>query len=402
MKRARAHLQAVPLEEARRIFFARLTEFFHADEEEIKTSEALGRVTSRAVSAGRDLPHYASAAMDGIAVNAERTRSASPENPLKLRRNQDFEYVDTGDPVPERFDAVVKIEDVREVGADTVEITKPVTAGTHIRAVGEDFACGAQVVPVNFQLTPEAIAALLGTGNLTVWVKRRPRAIFIPTGSELIPPEAKPSVGQIVETNSQLVWGYLEQWGARVTVHPIVPNDPRRIRQALGESLARHDLILLGAGTSKGRRDCVPEIVRELGEVLVHGVAYHPGHPVLLGVMEKKPVIGLPGYPVATWLALHLFAKSLLERYYFGREREFLKVHARLVKPIRSARGYREFVRAKVERAEDGSLVVYPLQGGASKLSTLVGADGWIEVPEGVDQYEQGALVETTLVRGVL
>lgn len=399
MKRARAQLQAVPLEEARRIFFAKLTGFFQAREEEVQTITALGRVTSRAVLAQRDLPHYASAAMDGIAAKAERTRSASAASPIALQRDTDFIYVDTGDPIPHQFDAVIKIEDVHEIDSDTVQITKSVPVGQHIRAVGEDFARGTQVVPENFQLTPEAIAALLGTGNITVWVKRRPTAIFIPTGAELIPPDQEPSVGQIVETNSQIVKGYAEQWGARLTVHPVVPNDCEQMRRAVQQSLAEHELLLIGAGTSKGRGDFVPQIVSELGEVLVHGVAYHPGHPVLLGVIEKKPVIGLPGYPVATWLALHLFVKSLLERYYFGHEREFLKVQAKLTKPIRSARGYREFVRAKLERAEDGSYLAQPLQGGASKLSTIVGADGWIEVPEEIENLTQNKTVEVTLAR---
>ncbi|MCL6641772.1 MAG: hypothetical protein K6T71_00400 [Candidatus Bipolaricaulota bacterium] len=400
MRRVRAQLQAVSLEEAQRIFFA--PEFFQAREEEIKTREAVGRVTSRPVCAQRDLPHYASAAMDGIAVKAERTRLADPHHPLRLKRGRDCEYVDTGDPIPDTYDAVIKIEDVHELDADTIEITRPVPVGKHIRAVGEDFAQGAQVIPKDFLLTPEAVAALLGTGNLTVWVKCRPRAIFIPTGSELIPPEKKPSRGQIVETNSQIVRGYVERWGASVTIHPIVLNDFIYVRRAVQEACAEHDLILLGAGTSKGRGDWVSEVVRGLGEVLVHGVAYHPGHPVLLGVIERKPVVGLPGYPVATWLALHLFVWPLVERYYFGRARELIKIQAKLTKPIRSVRGFREFVRARLERAADGSYLVHPLQGGASKLSTIVGADGWIEVPEDVEHYEHGALVEATLVDAVV
>ncbi len=398
MKPTRAQFQAVALEEARRIFFAKLTGFFQALEEEIKTTEALGRITSRAVFAQRDLPHYASAAMDGIAVKAEQTHRASPQHPVRLTRTTDFEYVDTGDPIPERFDAVIKIEDVRELDATTVEISKPIPQGKHIRSVGEDFRRGAQIVPKDCELTPEALAALLGTGNLTVWVKRRPKIAFIPTGSELIPPEVQPSVGQIVETNSQIVKGYTERWGAIAQIYSLVPSDPECIRSAVRESLAQHDLILIGAGTSKGRGDFVSDVVEGLGEVLVHGIAYHPGHPVLLGVIEGRPVIGLPGYPVATWLALHLLVKPLLERYYFGRERELSKVQAKLTKPIQSLRGYREFVRAKLERAPDGSYCVYPLQGGASKLSTIIGADGWIEVPEELESLPKDEMVTVTVL----
>ncbi|MCI2432723.1 hypothetical protein LM602_09340 [Candidatus Acetothermia bacterium] len=413
----RAHLEATPLEEARRRFFSELERvgFFAASEEQIATPQALWRVTSREVLARRAVPHFASAAMDGIAVRAAETQQASSQSPLRVVRGRDFEFIDTGQPIPPPFDAVIKIEDLQELDSQTVAITKPTFMGKHIRAVGEDFAPGAQVVSAHFRLTPEAIAALLSAGHLSAYVKRQLRAIFIPTGSELVSWREEPSLGQFRETNSQIVQGLVEQWGGLVTVHEIVPNEAEHIRAALHQATASYDLILVGSGTSKGRGDLVPQIVQELGEILVHGVAYHPGHPVLLGIVKRpspfqgegwgegqgvgKPVLGLPGYPVATWLALWLFVKPLLERYYFGREREFFKVQAKLAKPIKSMQGYREFVRAKLERAEDGSLLVHPLQGGASKLSTIVGADGWIEVPEDVEHWEQGALVKVTLIR---
>ncbi len=396
MKRARAQLQTVSLEEARRIFFEALAGFFRAPEEEISTEEALGRVTSRPVWALRHVPHFAGAAMDGIAVKATMTQTASLASPLRFRRGVDFEFVDTGDPITEKFDAVIKIEDVQEIDAATVAITKPTAAGKHIRTVGEDFPLGAQVVPANFALTPEALAALLNTGNLKIWAKRRPRAIFIPTGSELVPFAQAPAVGQFPETNSQIVKGYVERWGGALTVHSIVPNEAEQIRRALRHAVAEYDLILTGSGTSKGREDRVAEIIGEFGQVLVHGVAYHPGHPVLLGLAAHKPVIGLPGYPVATWLALWLFVKPLLERYYYDRERELPKAQAKLAKPIQSVLGYREFVRVRLERAADGLLLAYPLQGGASKLATIVGADGWIEVLENISEVREGELVEVT------
>lgn len=397
----RTQLQAIPLEEAHRRFFGALenTDFFAASEEEIATPQALWRVTSREVLAQRAVPHFASAAMDGIAVRAAQTQQASPQRPVRLVRGRDFEFIDTGQPIPSEFDAVIKIEDVQEIDSDTVEITKPVAVGKHLRAVGEDFALGAQVVPDHFRLTPEAIAALLSAGQLSVYVKRQPRVIFIPTGSELVSWREAPKLGQFCETNSQIVRGLVEQWGALVTVHEIVPNETELIRAVLRQALANYDIVLVGAGTSRGRGDLVPQIVKELGEILVHGVAYHPGHPVLLGVMEQKPVMGLPGYPVATWLALYLFVKPLLERYYFGRERECFKIQAKLTHPIKSVKGYREFVRARLERAADGSYLVHPLQGGASKLSTLVGADGWIEVPEDIESLRQNKIVEVTLMR---
>lgn len=400
MKR-RAQLQATPLAKAQRIFSEALESagFFQAPEEDIQTTAAWGRVTSRAVLAVRNVPHFASAAMDGIAVQAERT--ASHERPLRLRRGLDFEYVDTGGEIPEKFNAVVKIEDVLEIDSETVEIAKPAMPGKDIRAVGEDFSPNAQVVPANFQLTPEAIAALLNTGNLTVCVKRQLKVIFIPTGSELVSFEQEPATGQFPETNSQIVKGYVERWDSALAVHPIVPNDEEHLRRTLQRATTNYDLILVGSGTSKGRGDFVADVVAELGQVLVHGVAYHPGHPVLLGMLKGaklKPVIGLPGYPVATWLALWLFVKPFLEKYYYGTPRELPKVKGLLTETVKSVLGYREFVRAKLERRADGSYLVHQLRGGASKLSTIVGADGWVEVPEDVSELRDGAEVEAVLL----
>jgi len=153
------------------------------------------------------------------------------------------------------------------------------------------------------------------------------------------------------------------------------------------------DLIVIGAGTSKGREDFTAKVVDELGEVLVHGVAIAPGKPVVLGLIGDKPVIGLPGYPVAAWVCIQQLIKPLLERYFGCRFPEPPKVKAKLARKVRSSLGVREFVRVKLEGDQ-----AWPLPGGSSRLSSLLRADGIVEVPEEVDGLERGAEVEAQLL----
>jgi len=400
MRKRRIYLEQKPLEEAKKLFFEALERlgFFQADEEMIDAREALDRVTSRPIFAKRSSPHFRSSAMDGIAVRAEQTSSARNDKPLRLKRGVDFEYVDTGQRIPEGFDAVIMIEHVNVIDEETVEIREGVFPSKHVREVGEDFSMGELVLPENFKITPEAIAALLNTGNLQIYVKRKIKCVYIPVGSELVPADRELSGDQVPESNSQIFKGYIQKWGGEGHIWPIVKNETVPMKEALAQAVKGFDLIATGAGTSKGREDLTAAVVAELGEVLVHGVAYHPGHPVLLGLVEKKPVIGLPGYAVACWLGLMQFIRPLFEKYFkvtLAREASVKGVLARNINSILNAR---EFVRVRLEKTEGGYLV-HPLPAGASRLSSLLRADGIVEVPEEREGLQKGEEVIVKILK---
>ncbi len=399
MVRERLKLQTTPLDEARHIFFEALDQagFFAVREEEIATRESLGRVTSRAVFAQRSVPHFRAAAMDGIAVRSVSTREASPSSPKRLKKDRDFSWVDTGDPIAEEFDAVIMIEQVCALDEETVEIQTPTAAGKHIRAIGEDFARGESVLSASSKIGSEAICALLSTGNLRVWVKKRLRCVFLPTGSELVAPENVLKSGELPETNSILFENYVSQWGGSAHIHAIVQDKSTELRAAFSRALDEFDLVCMGSGTSKGRDDRTASLVREFGNVLIHGIAYHPGHPVLLGVARNKPVIGIPGYPVAAWVCLMQIVKPLLRRYE-GLHREIPRiVQGVLAEELRSIKGFREFVRVRLDSTAQETRV-YPLPGGASRTSSIARADGWLEVPEEVDIIHAGESVSVNLI----
>jgi molybdenum cofactor synthesis domain-containing protein len=296
----------------------------------------------------------------------------------KLRRGRDFEYVDTGDPIPEPFDSVVKIEEVRELGEDTVEIERAPSPGMHVRALGRILRAEPWSCPQGLISPPKRSQRCWPRATSPSGSKSQPKIVFIPTGSELVPPEREPAVGEIVETNSQLVKGLVSRWGGAVTVTESVPNELAILRSAVREALARFDIVLVGAGTSKGRGDWVAQVVRELGEVVVHGVAYHPGHPVLLGVCEQKPVVGLPGYPVATWLALQLFVRPVLERYYYGQERPRLSVWAP-PGPADQVRARVSGVCARAPGALARWLLAGPSQAGRGEQALHARAHRWLD-----------------------
>ncbi|MBI3951625.1 MAG: molybdopterin molybdenumtransferase MoeA [Acidobacteria bacterium] len=399
MKR-RLEIQLTPLDEAQRLFFDALEQagFFIAPEESLPVREALGRVSNRAVHALRPVPHFRSTAMDGIAVRAEQTVSASEQMPVELREPDDFIYVDTGDFVPEPFDAVIMIERVRELESGRVQVTQPIASGKNVRPVGEDFQQGEVIIPADFRITPEAVGALLNGGASTMWIKREPRVIYFPTGSELVMAESELPPGKIPETNSQIVKGYLQQWGGRIEIGPLVPDDSMALQEAFKSALERFDMLLVGGGTSMGRGDLTAAVVSQLGRVIVHGVAYHPGHPVVLGLIEQKPVIGLPGYPVAAWFGLQLFVKPLLERYYRLSPAPASFIEGRLAEPIKSVRGAIEFIRVRLEPGADGWRV-FRLPGGASRLSSLIRAHGILEIPEDVESLPAETPVRIRLLR---
>jgi len=395
-------LEERPLDEARKIFFEALEDvgFFTAEEEELAVPDSLWRITSRPVHAERDVPYFRASVMDGIAIRAADTIGASKDKPKALKEGLDFVYVDTGEPIPKEFDAVIMIENIKELQNRGVEIYAPASPGQYVRQIGEDFKKGELIVPASSRIRPETIAALLNAGNLKIHVKRKLRALFIPTGSELVPPDFPLEEGLVPESNSQIFKGYLKLWGCNVKIHPIVKGF-QELKDAVEKALKDFKLIAIGAGTSKGVEDFTYKVVKELGKVLVHGVASRPGHPVLLGIIEKRAVIGIPGPPFSSWISTIQFIRPLIAKYLGLPQEKPLVVKGRLTRPISSILGYREFVRVRLEQAPEGTLV-HPLPGGSSRLSSLLNASGIIEVSEELEALNAGEEVEVQLLKSFL
>lgn len=369
------------------------------DAEKIPVEDSLGRVTSEEVVARIASPHYDSAAMDGIAVRAETTVGADLSSPRRLVVGKDAEFVDTGAPIPEGYDSVIMIEDVNQVEDGIVEIYSPVPPQRNVRRTGEDFESGTPLVPQNHLVRAVDIGGILAGAVTEISVRRKPKVEIIPTGSELIDPGVKPEPGRIIEFNSRMISGMVGGWGGEPRRLPAVANDVEDIGKALATAVTEGNMVVTIAGSSAGKRDLIPEAVRELGAVLVHGVDLMPGKPVILGKIENTPLVGLPGYPVSAWVAAETFLRPLIFHALDLEVRPRQRARAVLSQDVVSKLGMEEILRVTLRNDESGSHAA-PLPRGAGLISSLMRAHGIIRIPPDLEGLNQGSVVEVELLDG--
>jgi putative molybdopterin biosynthesis protein len=361
--------------------------------------EAVGRVLAEPVWAARSSPPFDAAAMDGIAVRAEDTVGASETAPARLEPGA-YELVDTGDPMPAAYDAVVMREDVHEVEGDGVELRAAATPYQHVRSIGEDVSAAELLLPAGHRLRPVDVAAAGAAGATELVVRRPPVVAVIPTGDEIRALGSELRPGDLPDTNSLMLAAQAEAVGCRAARHAIVRDDSERIAAAVREAAADADLVIVIAGSSAGRDDYTAAVVAEIGTLAVHGVAVKPGHPVVLGAAEGTPVLGAPGYPVSAALTFDIFAAPLLARLEGAASTDWPRARARLARKLASAMGVDDWIRVRLGRVR-GEFVATPLPRGAGVLTSLVRADGLLVVPARLEGHHAGEEVEVRLLRGV-
>ncbi|HHW01129.1 MAG TPA: molybdopterin biosynthesis protein [Clostridiaceae bacterium] len=394
-----SYLNNIELEKALNILLNAAIEIGAGQQaEKIPVREACGRVTSEAVYARISSPHYNASAMDGIAVCARSTFGATDTTPVVLQEGKDYKMVDTGDPLPSGFDAVVMIEDVINLGDGTVKLLKSAVPWQHVRQIGEDICAGDMILPSNTVIEPATIGAMLAGGIQEVWVWKRPLAGIIPTGDEIVPPGGTPEEGKIMEFNSSIFSSMLSKWNAVSKVYDIVPDNIELIKGALLKAASECDIVLINAGSSAGRDDYTARAISELGTLLVHGIAIRPGKPTVLGLIKDKPVIGVPGYPVSGIIVLEKLVKPLIEYYNHYSMPEGQTVKAVLSKRVVSSLKYEEFVRVKLGSVDD-RIVAVPLNRGAGVVTSFVKADGLLHIPMNSEGFEGGQTVNVQLLK---
>ena len=397
----RYYLSDIPLDEAVQRFndaLERAGPTPTASAETVPLDSALGRVTAEPVWAKISSPHYDSAAMDGVAVRARDTVGATETSPLRLKLGDQAVWVDTGDPIPSGFDAVIMVEVVHEVDESTIEIQSPVPPYHHVRPLGEDIVATELVLPESHRLRPVDLGACASAGLTELPVRRRPRVAVIPTGTELVPVGSALKPGDIIEFNTLVLAGMVEEWGGEPTRLRSVPDNYDRLKATIEEAVADHDIVVVNAGSSAGSEDYTARLVEELGELLVHGVAIRPGHPVVLGVADGKPLLGIPGYPVSATLTCELFVKPLIEKQLGvtvpGRD----KAEATITRKVLSPMGEDEFLRVRLGRVGE-KLVATPIQRGAGVIMSMVRADGLVLIPRFSEGVDAGGQVTVELLR---
>jgi putative molybdopterin biosynthesis protein len=432
------YLHDIPLDKAWQVFIRALKAsdlWRPLGAEDVPLESALGRVTAEPIWARISSPHYHAAAMDGYALKAADTDGASDRAPVVLKVGTQALYVDTGEAMPAWADAVAPVEVVEPIGeteggraTQAIQLRAALAPWTHVRPMGEDMVATELVLPAGHELQPVDLGAIAGSGYSTVQVQRRPRVAIIPTGSELVPPGTAIKPGEIIEYNSLVLAAQVETWGGAPSRFPIVTDDFETIRATVAKAADQHDLVLVNAGSSAGSEDFTARVVRSLGELLVHGVAIRPGHPVVLGMIRRShgakngdpsaedsgladsppegleptstsvPIIGVPGYPVSTALTGEIFVEPLLSRWLGRPAKEPRTIQATLTRKVHSSLGDDEYLRVTVGKVGD-RLIAAPLSRGAGVISSLVRADGIVVIPSGVQGHQAGETVEVRLYR---
>jgi putative molybdopterin biosynthesis protein len=416
------YLHDIPLHQAKEAFHQALQQaglWKRLGSETCELNEhVIGRILAEPVWAKISSPHYHASGMDGFALLAEETNHAMPTRPVTLQYGAQVEYVDTGDPLPAWANAVVPIEMVEpldESGSLAENPRKPhairlraaLTPWKNVRPLGEDIVATQLVLPAGHRLRPADLGAIAASGQTQVKISRKPRVAILPTGTELVSIGSEIQRGDIIEYNSLVLAAQVKEWGGEPTRFPITPDNFDLICEHVQQAANEYDLVLVNAGSSAGSEDFTSRVVEKLGNLLVHGVAVRPGHPVILGMIQhsvtradstQTPIIGIPGYPVSAALTGEIFVEPLLKLWQGRQPEQPVTVNAALTRKVTSPAGDDDFMRVVVGRVGTRMLAA-PLSRGAGMITSLVRADGIAIIPSGVQGMEAGSEVNVRLYR---
>ena len=404
------YLKMKDREEARRLFLESVDLKTRLKRETIRVEEALGRVSAGPVLALDSSPRHHLAAMDGIALLAERTFGARPGREVVLVQGVDYHLVNTGHVLPPETNAVVMVEKVvlseegpDDQGRERICLEEPAFPWQHVRKLGEDLVATELIIPAGTRIGPYELGALVAGGVYELEVTARPRVALVPTGTEVVDldraRQGRLEPGRVVEFNSLILAGMVEELGGEPVRYPPLADDYDSLKEFLGRIVEEgFDLVIINAGSSSGTSDYTAHVVQDLGEVLVHGVTIMPGKPTVLGRIGQTPIMGNPGYPVSAVISFEEFAAPLLAgmlgRPLWPRPR----VEASPVAALPSKLGQEEYIRVKLGRVGDRTVAV-PLHRGAGSITSLTRADGVVRVPKLTEGLEAGKPAATELLK---
>ncbi|ABP66590.1 molybdenum cofactor synthesis domain containing protein [Caldicellulosiruptor saccharolyticus DSM 8903] len=383
------HFSATLPQDARNIIEKILKEYLSLKTETISVYKAHGKFAAKDYLSLNTSPPTDVAAMDGYAINAEQTFNTTDANPAII---ENFKVVQTGESI-EGFDAVVPFEEA-QVENGRIKIFQSYYPRQNVRSKGEDVQKEQLLIKKGDLLTIFDKVYLKAGGYLEVEVYKMPKVAFLPTGEELV--DIVEKEGQLVEFNSVIFNDLLQRYGFEVGIFKPVENNLKKLTEKIKELLQEFDIVFVNAGSSKGDKDLTVEAISALGEVLVHGIAIKPGKPTIIGKVENKLVIGLPGFPVSMFFVLReIFLRPFFKTYNLNPKEK--SIFATLERRLSSDIGSEEYVRVSIKNI-DGKNVAKVLKRGASVISSLKRADGYVTVPINVDLIEEGSLIEVKLI----
>lgn len=386
-------------------------------EEEVAIEEAYGRVLAEELICPEELPPFSRSTVDGFAVPASNTFGATETNPAYLNikgeilmagaagvvlEKGEAAKIPTGGMLPQGADAVVMLEHANQVDETLIEVLKPAAPGQNVIERGQDAKQGDIMLKRGSVLRPQDVAACAGVGITSLRVYKKPRVSIIVTGDEILPPSSGPlSPGFIRDINSYNLTGLLLKEAALPIMEGIFGDDYGVLKAALEAALAHSDMVLITGGSSVGQKDFTARLIGEKGTVVFHGVSLKPGKPTIGGIIDNKPVFGLPGHPAAINVCFEVFIRpvlSLLRGVLPGVAPSVAggTVSARLTKDISAGAGKTQYVRVSLFM-KDGHLWAEPILGPSGLITTLVKSDGAVVVPPNRPGLNKGEIVEVKI-----
>ena len=379
---------------------------FHPNSTSVSLLTAQNRVLSSHIIANTDLPRTDRSAVDGYAVKATETIGASQSKPKIFKLNErdaigpnQAKQIWTGNTIPENADAVVMLENTKTVGK-ILEVWSPTTRWENVSRKGEDIKKGEIAVKTGTRLKPHHLGIIAAFGMSEVEVFQKPKVAVLATGNEIVRVGDKIRENKVFDSNRVVLTALCNELGAEVIDLGIARDDMEEISQKLNNGLRRADAVMTSGGTSVGGPDLVPEVAARIGKpgILVHGVAMRPGMPMGLAVVGKKPIILLPGNPVAVMLSFEVFGRPLISRMLGLQATESRPVlMARMKRKISTTLGRKNLVRVHVSR-EKGEFIADPISArGSSLFSTMTRSNGYVIVPENQEGLAEGEMVEVNM-----
>lgn len=384
-----------------------------AEVETVSLSAAMGRILAEDIAATEYVPDFDRSTVDGYAVRARDTFGCSESIPAILPlqaevfmgHGADFQLnseecvaVPTGGAVPKGADSVVMVEYTEDYGDGTIGISKSAAPGQNLIFRGDDVYPGKVILEKGRVLSSQDIGALAAIGRVQIPVRRKLTVGVISTGDELVPPEVTPGPGQVRDVNSPMLEAMLTCFGVQVINYGIVIDNEALLSGKVTRAVAECDAVLLSGGSSVGVKDAACRIIESMGSLLLHGIAIKPGKPTILGKAGCKPLVGLPGHPVAAYFITKLFVLPLLSRL-MDRKQEVYTTTARVTESISANHGRAQYHCCRLKRS-NGQLLAYPIRGKSGLITTLAGADGYFCIDRDCEGLPKGAEIQVTVSQG--
>ena len=411
-------IQCMPLDQARDLIISSL-KGIQVNKETVPLIDALGRITTEDIIARENLPPFSRSTVDGYAVRSADTFGASETSPSlfslagEILMGQQTDIVlqsgqaaaiPTGGMLPAEADAVVMLEYTERPDDHTLLVLKTAAPGENVVVKGEDLQAGSVVVPQGQRLAPQHIGALAASGCTDVPVCKKLQVAIISTGDELVDINETLGFGKIRDINSYAIGAMLSETGCQVKLLGIVRDSYDQFHTALSEAVSTSQMVVISGGSSVGARDFTVKALGALGTpgVLLHGIALKPGKPTIYGMVNKVPVFGLPGHPVAAMTVCHQLVKPAARMLMGQQEAEkATAIPARLVRNVASTPGRDDFINIRLTKQDD-QYIAEPILGKSGLVSTMAQADGLMHIPADKSGVYDGETVEVVLIKNKL